>query len=174
MKALFTYLSLALLAVPLLAQQPAKEPRGPNDRGHETRMLQHLLKMEQAELTELRQTIERIENMSPEEKEHMRQRIGKLQDMPPERIDAMRKRFEAIPEETREAMREKWLSQTPEERQEWREKLRDMSHEERTKVFEEEGFLPQLGKGPGKGQGKAQRTGSKPPRPVEESGEKNI
>ena len=173
MKALFTYLSLALIAVPLLADSP-KEQRGPKDRGNETRMLQHLLKMEQAELTELRQTIERIEKMSPEEKELLRKRIGKLQDMPPEHVDAMRKRFEAIPEETREAMREKWLSQTPEERQEWREKLRNMSHEERSKVFEEEGFLPMHGKGPGKGQGKPPRTGPKPSRANGEKAEKNI
>lgn len=149
---------LALTALTLVAEPP-KEPRGLKDRGPETRMLQHLLEMDPAELRELRRTIERIEKMSPEEKRLLRERIGKLQNMPPDRVEAMRQRFEAIPEETREAMREKWFSMTPEERLEWRRKLRPMSREERAKVFEEQGFLP----GPGKPTHGAQ----KPPKPTQ-------
>lgn len=171
MKRLLTFLALTLIALPLQADSPNKS-RGPDGDGGEARMLNHLLSMDQAQLTELRQTIERIEKMSPEEKQLLRQRIGKLQDMPPERVEALRERFEAIPKETRDAMRDKWQSLSPEERREWRQKLRDMSHEERADTFEQEGFFPDFGKGPGKGPGKGSgkppRDGQKPPRPIEE------
>ena len=109
--------------------------------GGETRILHHLLQMDDQGLANLRQTIERIENMSPEEKAQLRDRIGKIDKMPPEKVDAMRKKYEAIPKEQREAMRKRWMEMSPEERKEWREKLRSMSHEERAAVFEEQGFM---------------------------------
>jgi hypothetical protein len=43
-----------------------------------------------------------------------------------------------------------------------------MSHEERAKVFEDEGFLPILGKGPGK----PPSEGQKPPRAPKEKEQK--
>jgi len=116
------------------------------ERHRETRMLQHLLKMEDAELAKLRQTIERIERMTPEEKENLRERIGKMERMTPERIEAMRERFKAIPPETREAMCKRWFEMSPEDRREWRRKLREMSPEERADAFEKQGFLPPPGK----------------------------
>lgn len=148
MKALLTALTLGLLcALPLLADSP-KAPKPAHDRGAESRMLHHLLKMQPEELAALRQTIERIERMTPEEKAQLRVRLGTLERMPPERIEAMRERFEAIDPETREAMRQRWMAMTPEARREWRQKLRAMSQEERSKVFEEQGFLPAPGKRP--------------------------
>lgn len=118
-------------------------PEGTQQRGSggETRILQHLLQMNDQELVNLRQTIERIEKMSPKEKAQLRERIGKIHNMPPEKIDAMRKKFKAIPKEQREAMRERWMGLSPEERAEWREKLRNMPPEERKTVFEEQGFM---------------------------------
>ena len=124
----------------LYANQPPPETDSPPR--HETRLLQHLLEMDNAELANLRATIERIENMPPEERALLRQRIGKLKKMDPERIDAMREKYRAIPAETRHAMRQRWMSMTPQERAEWRKKIGNMSREERSATFQEEGFLP--------------------------------
>jgi hypothetical protein len=145
------YSSLILLGCLLLAAscgwcqdastaQPGNHQR--NRPGAETRLLQQLLHMEDQQLTNLRQTIERIEQMTPEEKAQLRGRIGTIRKMPPEKVDAMRKQYKAIPKEQRQAMRQRWLELSPEQRAEWRGKLRDMSHEERTAAFQQQGFLP--------------------------------
>ena len=160
MKTPLITLFLALLcALPLWANQ-AKDSKGlPKDSQGETRMLQQLLKMEPAGLADLRQTIERIEQMTSDEKEKLRKRVDELNQMRPERVKAMRERFESIPREDREAMRQRWLNLPPEERQEWHQKLRAMAPEERQKVLKEQGFLPTPGKA---------HRGKKPPRPPEE------
>ena len=160
MKTPLITLFLALLcALPLWANQ-AKDSKGlPKDSQGETRMLQQLLKMEPAGLADLRQTIERIEQMTSDEKEKLRKRVEELNQMRPERVKAMRERFESIPREDREAMRQRWLNLPPEERQEWHQKLRAMDPEERQKVLQEQGFLPTPGKA---------HRGKKPPRPPEE------
>ena len=160
MKTPLITLFLALLcALPLWANQ-AKDSKGlPKDSQGETRMLQQLLKMEPAGLADLRQTIERIEQMTSDEKEKLRTRVEELNQMRPERVKAMRDRFESIPREDREAMRQRWLNLPPEERQEWHQKLRAMDPEERQKVLKEQGFLPTPGKA---------HRGKKPPRPPEE------
>ena len=101
---------LTLLTGLTLWANPPKDSQGPPESvQRETRMLQHFLKMEPADLVNLRQTIERIERMTPEEKEKLRKRIGELDQMRPERVKAMRERFESIPREKREAMRQRWL-----------------------------------------------------------------
>ena len=138
---------------------PQAGPRPPQDRQNETRMLHHLLKMEQQELTALRQTIERIERMTPEEKALLRERISKLDKMKPERLEAMRKHFDAIDPETRDAMHQRWLEMSSEERRNWRKKLRDTTVEERINLFKEQGFLPTPGKPP---------KGPRPPEPGSE------
>ena len=160
MKTPLITLFLALLcALPLWANQ-AKDSKGlPKDSQGETRMLQQLLKMEPAGLADLRQTIERIEQMTSDEKEKLRKRVEELNQMRPERVKAMRDRFESIPREDRDAMRQRWLYLPPEERQEWLQKLRAMDPEERQKVLKEQGFLPTPGKS---------HKGKKPPRPPEE------
>ena len=109
--------------------------------GGETRLLQHLLQMNDAELVNLRQTVERIEKMSPQEKTQLRERIGKIDKMAPGKVAAMRKEFETIPKEQREAMRERWLDMSPAQRAEWRTKLKEMSHAERKAIFEQQGFM---------------------------------
>jgi hypothetical protein len=121
---------------------PPPKPHQPGDRPDETRLLQHLLQMEDYELANLRQTIQRIEKMSAEEKAHLHERIGKMHKMDPERIQAMREKYEAIPKEQREAMRQRWLAMTPEQRLEWRKKLKQMPPDEREAVLEELGFMP--------------------------------
>lgn len=122
-------------------RMPRAEGQQKRQQGNESRILQHLLKMDDRELGNLRQTIERIEKMTPEEKEQLRERISKYHKMQPEKVDAMREKFEAIPKEQREAMRARWMEMTPEQRTEWREKLKKMSHEERKALFEEQGFV---------------------------------
>ena len=136
-----------LCAQPLCSQSAQQlEPRSRGNQ--ESRILQNLLNMTDAELSALRQTIERIESMDAEEKERMRGRIGKLEQMPPERVDALRERFRAIDPETRTTMRHRWMEMSPEVQRDWRDKLRNMTPEERAEVFEEEGFLPAFGKRP--------------------------
>ena len=97
----------------------ASEGRAQPGSGGETRMLQHLLQMNDAELTNLRQTVERIEKMSPQEKAQLRERISKFDNMAPGKVAAMRKKFEAIPREQRETMRKRWMEMSPEQRAEW-------------------------------------------------------
>ena len=160
MKTSLITLFLALLcALPLCANQAKGSKDLPKDSQGETRMLQQLLKMEPAGLADLRQTIERIEQMTPDEKEKLRKRVSEFDQMRPERVKAMRERFESIPREDREAMRQRWLSLPLEERQEWHQKLRAMDLEERQKVLNEQGFLPTPGKA---------RKSKKPPRSPEE------
>ncbi len=164
MKTPLTILSISLLCtISLWADSPpetAREPAHPAKNRHgETRMLHHLLQMEQEELVKLRQTIERIEQMTPEEKELLSERIGRLEKMKPGKVEAMRQHFKAIDPEVRDAMRQRWLEMTPEARQQWRQKLRKMPPEARAKVFEEHGFLPSPGKSSKR---------KNPPRPPEE------
>jgi predicted nuclease with TOPRIM domain len=160
MKTSLITLFLALIyALPLWANQAKGSKDLPNDSQGETRMLQQLLKMEPAHLVNLRQTIERIEQMTSDEKEKLRKRVDELNQMRPERVKAMRERFESIPREEREAMRQRWLNLPPEERQDWHQKLRAMDPEERQKVLQEQGFLPTPGK---------THRGKKPPRTPEE------
>ena len=138
---------LTLITGLTLWANPPKDSQGPPESvQRETRMLQHFLKMEPADLVNLRQTIERIERMTPEEKEKLRKRIGEFDQMRPERVKAMRERFESIPLENREAMRQRWLDLPPEERHEWHKKIRAMSPEQRQKILKEQGFLPTPGK----------------------------
>ena len=146
MKTLIAIVLTLLTALPLWADPPkdSRDPSQSMQRG--TRMLQHFLKIEPADLVNLRQTIERIERMTPEEKQKLRMRIGELEQMRPERVKAMRERFESIPREKREAMRQSWLDLPPEERQEWHQKLRVMSPEQRQELLNEQGFLPNPGK----------------------------
>ncbi|MGJ8640292.1 MAG: DUF3106 domain-containing protein [Opitutaceae bacterium] len=128
--------------------------------GQETRLLQHLLEMNNEELSNLRLTIERIEKMTPEEKNVLRGRIGKMRKMDPRRVDEMREKYQSIPEETRKAMRERWTSMSREEREAWRDKLAEMTPEEREAIFEKEGFMPMHRK-KDKGDKKKDRDGDK-------------
>ena len=128
-----------------LCQDASSAQPGTHERrraGAETRLLQQLLHMEDQQLANLRQTVERIEQMTPEEKAQLRGHIGTIRKMPPETVDAMRKQYQAIPKEQRQAMRQRWLQMSAEERAEWRRKLRDMSPVERNAAFKQQGFLP--------------------------------
>ena len=159
MKTLIATVLILLTALPLWANPPKDSQEPLQSVQRETRMLQHFLKMEPAELVNLRQTIERIERMTPEEKQKLRKRIGELERMRPERVRAMRERFESIPRENREAMRQRWLDLAPEERHEWQKKIRTMTPEERKEVINEQRFLPTPGKA---------YNIKKPPRPAEQ------
>ena len=159
MKTLSAILLTSLTGLTLWANPPRDPQPPPESEQRETRMLQHFLKMEPADLVNLRQTIERIERMTPGEKEKLRKRVGELDKMRPERVKAMRERFESIPREKREAMRQRWLDLRPEERHGWHQKIRTMSPEERQEVLKEQGFLPTPGKA---------HKSKKPPRPPED------
>lgn len=159
MKTVISFLSLTLVCLAPLCAESQRDARPSQDRHNETRMLHHLLEMDQADLTALRQTIERIERMTPEEKTLLRERISKLEKMKPERLEAMREHFEAIDPEVRDKMHKRWLEMSSDERRSWRKKLHDIPAEERINLFKEEGFLPTPGKSP---------KGPRPPRPAAE------
>lgn len=133
-------LSVCFLAA--ILPQAAYAQKGGNGGERESRILMHLLHMDDAELMKLRHTVERIEAMSPEERTKMRERLGKLQKMDPGRRQALRERFEAIPKEEREAMRQRWIEMNPQEHREWRQKLREMNPEERADAMEAAGIMP--------------------------------
>jgi hypothetical protein len=142
---LITALACLLIAVTSVGAQGvndrASEGRAEPGSGAETRMLQHLLQMNDAELSNLRQTVERIEKMSPQEKAQLRERISKFDNMAPGKVAAMRKKFDAIPKEQRETMRKRWMEMSPEQRAEWRTQLNAMSPAERKALFEAQGFM---------------------------------
>lgn len=119
----------------LHADQPAPEPR-------EARMLMQMLRMNDAELAKLRETVERIEAMSPEERARMRENLKELRKMKPEDQAKLREKVESIPEADRQKMRERWQQMSPEERREWRQKLKDLTPEERQAAMEEAGMSP--------------------------------
>jgi hypothetical protein len=132
-------------------QAPGLRPEAPgatreagrkSPSGVESRLLQHLLSMDAKELANLRQTVERIEKMSPADRDKMRRRMKDMDAMEPGKVEAMRQYYQSIPKETREAMRRNWDAMSTEERADWRRRLRDLSPAERLRVFQEEGFLP--------------------------------
>ena len=133
-----------------LADRQAADRKPPHNRSgnHQSRMLQHLLEMDDAQLDELGTTIQRIQGMSPEEKSAMKQRLKKLNKMPREEVEAMRERFQAIPPEQRTQMRQRWQEMSPEERHELRETLRSLPPEERRQFIQEKGIMPPRPKGP--------------------------
>lgn len=134
------YLAVLSLSSTFLPHATRAQPGPGSER--ESRMLMHLLRMDNSELAKLRETVERIEAMSPEERSKLRQQLGKLQKMDPAKREALRQRFEAIPEDKREAMRQRWFEMSPEERREWRQKLRNMSPEERADMLQNSDFRP--------------------------------
>ncbi|MEO0510924.1 MAG: DUF3106 domain-containing protein [Verrucomicrobiota bacterium] len=159
-------LLLGTLACLIVGVVHAK-PKTPGE--HESRMLMHLLAMDDAELAKVRETVTRIENMSEEERATLRRRLQTLQELTPERRAAIRNRYEAIPKKERDAMRKQWFSMTPEERRNWREKLSNMSEEKRAETLREEGFLPpptkrnQMDSMRGEADGIQERRGPPPP-----------
>ncbi|MFP4157847.1 MAG: DUF3106 domain-containing protein [Opitutales bacterium] len=112
----------------------------------ESRMLMHLLQMDDAELSNLRKAVERIEAMSPEERARMRKRLGQLNKMSPERRQALRQAFEAVPPEKREAMHQRWKQMSPEDRRSWRRKLRGMTPEEQAEALQKGDLMPHFGR----------------------------
>jgi hypothetical protein len=98
--------------------------------------------MESGELAQLRQTIERIEQMTPEEKERMQARIKRLETMQPGQARPLRDFYRSLSKSERESMRRKWIEMPREERRQWREKLRQMPPEQRVQILKENGFLP--------------------------------
>ena len=114
-----------------------KQGRSLNSGG-ETRLLHHLLKMDDTALQDLGQTVERIQKMSPQEKQQLRERIGKIS---PEKVDAMRKNYQSIPKEKRDAMHSRWKAMSPEERTQWREQIKTLTPADRRALFEAQGFM---------------------------------
>jgi hypothetical protein len=137
--------AVVLLLCSLLPLQFLPAQSGPAQGKHkhsQSRLLIHLLKMDAAEIAELRQTLERIEGMSPEEKEALGQRVQHLHSMPPEAVDKIYENYQAIPREERDAMQQRWRELSPEARREWRKNLNELEPAERLKRIRESGILP--------------------------------
>ncbi len=94
-------------------------------------MLEKLLDMPPEKLTELKQSIERIEAMSLEEKDALRKRISKFKKIDPAKQNEMRKAFENIPPQEREKLRKHWKDLTPEQRQAEATLIKNMTPAER-------------------------------------------
>lgn len=149
MKALHALPALLLLSLSLLPRQAihaqqVKEPA--KQYGHQNkaqgRLLMHLLKMDSAELAELRRTVERIEGMTPEEKQAFSQNVQRLRDMPAETAQKLYQSYHSIPPEQREAMHQRWRKMTPEQRKEWRRRMNALEPGARLQQIQKEGILP--------------------------------
>ena len=98
---------------------------------HEMAMLDQFLRLPPEKLQLIRQTIEKIESMSPDEKESLRNQLQAFKRLHPRQQEDIRKRFDRIPSEDRAIMRQHWLQMTTEERVAERRKVQQMSPEER-------------------------------------------
>lgn len=132
---------LCLLSLVLLTTGPLHAEK-PNPETRESRVLMQMLRMNDAELAKLRETVQRIEAMSPEERTRMREHLKQLREMEPEAQAKLRERVESIPEAEREKMRQRWKEMSREERMAWRQKLKAMTPEERRAAMAEVGFVP--------------------------------
>ncbi len=97
----------------------------------EMTMLDRFLRLPPDKLRRIRQTIEKIENMSSEEKENLRNQLQAYKRLHPRQQEDLRKRFDSIPSEERAIMRQRWLQMTAEERIAERRKVQHLSPEER-------------------------------------------
>lgn len=158
--------SLSILGLAILTLNPAWAVEHPSDKeerkgppigerppmGHpsrETILIKQLLEMPPEKLSELRQTIERIEKMSPEEKERMRAKVETFNRMDSEKREQLRQRYSEIPKETRQQMRKRWIEMQPEEKRALFERMKDLSPSEQADLMESEGVLvPPQRKGP--------------------------
>ncbi len=100
-------------------------------------LVERFLSLPPERLSEVRNSIELIQKMSPEEKERIKQQIGKFKRMPHVERKKMHDRWSAVSEERRTKMRNHWLNMSEEDRRAEREKLRTMTHEERRWYFRE-------------------------------------
>ena len=142
---IFAFYCLLITANSILAKGADNATPNPDrseiHAGKETRILLHLLEMDEHRLARLRQTIERIETMSAKEKKQLHAKISSIHQMPPEKISAIRRKFKNIPRDKREAIHDQWIKMAPEEREELRSKLRHMTREERRKFLQDKGLL---------------------------------
>jgi len=97
----------------------------------EMTMLDRFLKLPPDNLRRIRQTIEKIENMSSEEKENLRNQLQAYKRLHPRQQEDLRNRFDHIPSENRAIMRQRWLQMTADERIAERRKVQQLSPEER-------------------------------------------
>lgn len=133
-------LLLSLLPLHLLTAQG--EPAPAQHKQHQSRLLIHLLKMDAAEITELRRTLERIEGMSPEEKQALEERVQRLHKMPTDAAQKLHQGLQSIPPEEREAMHQRWREMSPEQRKAWRQRMNALNPEQRLEQIRKEGILP--------------------------------
>ena len=95
--------------------------------------LEKLLKMSPEELTEMRMTLRKIEQMPLTEKAQLLTRIRKFKKMQREKQESMKKAVQNMLPEHRTAMTDYWDSMSQEEGQEMRKLVNKMSPEERDK-----------------------------------------
>lgn len=109
----------------------ALSPAEQKKKMQEIAMLDRFLKLPPDKLRRIRQTIEKIENMSFEEKEILRNQLQAYKSLHPRQQEDLRKRFDRLPSEERAIMRQRWLQMTAEERIAERIKIQQLSPEER-------------------------------------------
>ncbi|CAI8270224.1 MAG: Uncharacterised protein [Opitutia bacterium UBA7350] len=135
-------LLLSLILLPLhhaLAQDP---PNKAQPQNQQSRLLMQLLKMDSAEITELRRTLERIESMNPEEKKAFAESVQRLHTLPSETAKRLHQDFLSIPPDRRKAMYERWRALSPEQRKAWRQRMHAIDPAQRLEQIKKEGVLP--------------------------------
>ena len=93
--------------------------------------LERLLQMSPDELRQLRETIARIEAMTPEERQEALEKIQDFRQLDRTRRDELRRRFREMPPAERRALLRYWASLSPSEARQERRKLRQMKPEQR-------------------------------------------
>ena len=102
----------------------------------------HLLKLDAAELAELRLTLERIEGMTPDEKAAFTERVQRLHAMPSNTAQKLYQGYQSIPPQERARMHQRWREMSPEERKAWRQEMNELEPGERLQRIKERGILP--------------------------------
>ena len=101
------------------------------DRMQEMRLLHRFLSLPPERLQHLRETIERIENMSTEEKDELRSKIQEFHRLNATQRRRLEQTWKEMPSESRQKLHHHWQGMSPTERRRERRKLGQMNREER-------------------------------------------
>lgn len=133
---------------PLITKQRGVDQPAPSDqeelglpgdrkRMREMALLDRLLSMLPEQLTHLRQTIERVENMSAEERKEIRRNVRHFRHLPPRERSQMFRNWEELSEKKRTLLQQHWEALSHEERRARRMELKGLGIQDQIKSYRE-------------------------------------
>lgn len=96
--------------------------------------IEHILQLNQDELTALRQTLDRIASLTPEQHAALLQRVHEFRKMSERERRRIIAEYRELPQEERRLLRAYWHNLSPEKAQQTRDQLRRMSQQQRLEL----------------------------------------